>query len=156
MHKINEHYLYAGTIFAHDTPYLVITVLGSCVSVCLWDHVLRIGGINHFQLPLWNGEGLALPKYGNVAIEKLIDRMYSLGSRKKDLKAKIFGGGAVLKKSNGAMNIGERNIITAMDILSEERIPIISSAVGGHYGRKIKFYTETGVVLVKVVKEKSF
>jgi len=48
------------------------------------------------MLPLWNGEGLASPKYGNIAIEKLIERMLYLGSRKANLQAKIFGGGEVI------------------------------------------------------------
>ncbi len=146
-----EHYLYPGTVFVNEKPFMVTTVLGSCVSVCLWDPVLKLGGINHFQLSLWNGDGLATPKYGNIAIEKLITKMQDLGSKKKDIKAKVFGGGAVLSATAKSLNIGEQNIMVALDILQQERIPIISSAVGGNSGRKLRYYTETGVVLVKLV-----
>jgi hypothetical protein len=58
----NAHYLVAGTLFAHEKRYMVTTVLGSCVSVCLWDGILNRVGINHYMLPFWKGDGLASPK----------------------------------------------------------------------------------------------
>ncbi len=145
----NSHYLLAGNLFAHEDPHLVTTVLGSCVSVCLWDSLMRRGGINHFMLPLWNGEGLASPKYGNIAIAKLLERLYDFGSKKGNLRAKVFGGGVVLNVSNPFMNIGERNVQLAEDVLRSEGIPILSADTGGNVGRKIIFHTGTGTVLVK-------
>lgn len=143
------HYLLAGSLFAHEERHLVTTVLGSCVSVCLWDQALRQGGINHFMLPFWNGEGLASPKYGNIAIVKLIEKMLGLGSARRDLRAKVFGGGVVLNVTNPFMNIGERNAQLAEDLLAAENIPILSADTGGNVGRKLIFNTETGVVMVK-------
>lgn len=131
---------------------MVTTVLGSCISVCLWDPVTGTGGINHYMLPLWNGEGLPSPKYGNIAIRKLIDKMLLLGCRKENLKAKVFGGGAVMQTSGGLLNVGERNIMLAEDLLAEESIPIVSKDVGGDYGRKLIFCTASGTVLVKKIK----
>ncbi len=145
----NNHYLLAGSLFVSAEPYVITTVLGSCVSVCLWDSVLRIGGMNHFMLPFWNGEGLASPKYGNIAVAKLLERLQDLGSNKRNLRAKVFGGGVVLNVSNPFMNIGERNIQLAEDLLNEAGIPIISSDTGGKTGRKIIFNTENSIVLVK-------
>lgn len=145
----NQHYLMAGGLFAHGTPHRVTTVLGSCVSVCLWDNSLRMGGINHYMLPFWNGEGLASPRYGNIAIAKLIDRMQELGAEKRNLRAKIFGGGIVLNVENPFMNIGERNIQLAEDLLKNESIPIVSADTGGNVGRKLIFDTGSGMVLVK-------
>ena len=144
-----EHYLYPGNIFASTEPHIVTTVLGSCVSVCLWDSRMHAGGINHYMLPLWNGEGLATPKYGNIAISKLYEKMLSLGCRHKDLRAKIFGGGEVLAVTNAVLNVGERNIIIARDMLKELKISIISSDVGGRTGRKMLFNTSTGSVMLK-------
>ena len=143
------HYLLAGSLFVPAEPHLVTTVLGSCVSVCLWDSALRIGGINHFMLPFWNGEGLASPKYGNIAIAKLLERLQDHGATKRNLRAKIFGGGVVLNVTNTFMNIGERNIQLADDLLKNEGIPIVSADTGGNTGRKIIFNTGTGMVLVK-------
>jgi chemotaxis protein CheD len=143
------HYLMAGNLFVPEEAHLVTTVLGSCVSVCLWDSILRFGGINHYMLPFWNGEGLASPKYGNIATAKLIERLQDLGAQKRNLRAKVFGGGIVLNVKNPFMNIGERNIELAEDQLKSEGIPIVSADTGGNVGRKIIFNTGTGMVLVK-------
>ena len=148
-HRENSHYLIAGALFAHENRHMVTTILGSCVSVCLWDCNRGCGGINHFMLPFWNGEGLASPKYGNIAIAKLIEKMLELGSGKRDLRAKVFGGGVVLNVANPYMNIGERNVLLAESMLRSENIPIISSDTGGNVGRKIIYNTESGIVLVK-------
>ena len=145
----NNHYLLAGNIQVPACAQVITTVLGSCVSVCLWDSVLRIGGMNHYMLPFWNGEGLASPKYGNIAVAKLLERLEDLGSQKRNIRAKIFGGGVVLNVTNPFMNIGERNIQLAEDMLRQENIPIVSADTGGKTGRKVIFHTDSGIVFVK-------
>ncbi|OGW39270.1 MAG: chemotaxis protein CheD [Nitrospirae bacterium GWD2_57_9] len=147
----NSHYLLPGNLFAHQEEYTVLTVLGSCISVCLWDPRRRIGGINHYMLPFWNGEGLASPRFGNIAIIKLLERMLELGADRRSLQAKVFGGGDMLKATSALMNIGQRNIVLAQDLLRDERIPIVSADTGGKHGRKLLFNTQTGVVLVKLL-----
>lgn len=149
----NSHYLLPGNVFAHQDEHRVITVLGSCISVCLWDARRGIGGINHYMLPLWNGEGLASPRFGNIAIGKLIDRMIELGADRNQLQAKVFGGGDMLKATSAFMNIGQRNIVLAEDLLREARIPIVGADTGGKHGRKLVFNTKSGVVLVKLLKQ---
>lgn len=151
--KQSEYFLYPGAIFVHVEPYWVTTILGSCVSVCLWDQKLKIGGINHYLLPFWNGVGLASPKYGNIAIEKLIERMIRLGSRPNNLKAKIFGGAAILERSRNSGHVGLKNIALARKFLKSAGIPIVDSDVGGNLGRKLRFNTVTGVALVKILVE---
>lgn len=150
---INTHYLYPSALFADKEPYLVDTILGSCVAVCLYDTVLKVGGINHYMLPLWNGTGLASPKYGNIAIEKLIEKLLSFGCKKENLNAKIFGGGEVVETQNNMFRIGERNIETAENILKEHKIKITGKSVGGKKGRKIRYNTHTGVVLMKFIEK---
>jgi chemotaxis protein CheD len=145
------HYLYPSAIFASAHPHEVSTVLGSCVSVCLWDTRLKFGGINHFMLPLWNGEGLPTPKFGNIALEKLLEKMQHLGATKSGLVAKVFGGAKQLEKGKSVFNVGEKNIVLAFDLLKEAGIPIISHHVGGEKGRKLKFSTHTGEVLMKLL-----
>ncbi|MFO0752229.1 MAG: chemotaxis protein CheD [Thermodesulfovibrionales bacterium] len=147
-----EHYLYPGMLFASPHPHIVTTVLGSCISVCLWDSFLRAGGINHYMLALWNGEGLPSPKYGNIAIPKLIEKMLGMGCRKENLQAKVFGGAAVIPSSGGLMQVGERNIALAEEMLQEERIPLVSLDVGGHVGRKLLFHSGSGEVFLKRLK----
>jgi chemotaxis protein CheD len=153
MENLPVHFLYPAELFVSKTPYQINTILGSCVAVCLFDPVTQIGGMNHFMLPYWNGQGLASPKYGNIAIEKLVEKMISMGCIKNNLKAKIFGGGEVIETQIVQFHIGTRNIEVAREILEEKKIPIISSSVGGKLGRKIELVTSTGEVRQKYVQK---
>ncbi len=152
-----QYFLYPSSLFASKEPYVVKTILGSCVAICIWDKRLKIGGINHYMLPNWNGNDLASPKYGNIAISKLVDKLITLGSRKEDLVAKIFGGGDMLEgsKGNGYL-IGERNIRMARLVLENKGIPIVASSTGGKRGRKILFFTDTGEVRHKFLEKKVY
>lgn len=150
---IGNYYLYPCNIFAHGMPHLVTTVLGSCISVCLFDSELRIGGMNHYMLPLWNGEGLASPRYGNIAITKLVEKLEGFGCKRRKLSAKVFGGGDVIGISRGILSVGERNIIIAKDMLAELKIPIVAIDVGGSKGRRIVFNSGTGQVLMKRLRK---
>lgn len=145
---INKHFLFPGTIFAEPHEYQISTVLGSCVAVCLWDHIACRGGMNHIMLPLWNGEGLATPKYGNIAMEKLLGKVLSIGCHREHLVAKVFGGANVSGTGLEVFMIGDRNITLALEMLEEFRIPVVAKDVGGRVGRKIVMNTATGVVLV--------
>lgn len=106
------------------------------------------------MLPLWNGEGLETPRYGNVAIPKLIDEMIRRGSVKEDLVAKIFGGGKLLGESVSLFHIGERNISVAYRLLTESGVSVIAASTGGNKGRKILFNTQTGEVLQQYINPK--
>lgn len=143
------YYLHPGIVFAPEQPHLVTTVLGSCIAVCLWDPQLRIGGINHYLLPLWNGDGLATPRYGNVAIALLIDKLMAHGCRPSRLVAKIFGGAAMWHGRETAYLIGERNASFARRCLAEQNIAVMAADVGGDGGRKIIFDTGNGGVLLR-------
>lgn len=143
----SKHFLHPCTIFAHRDEHWVSTILGSCISVCLWDPKLCLGGINHYMLPLWNGEGLATPKYGNIAVEKLVEKMLTLGSRRDRMLAKIFGGAQIFRGEGAYLGVGDRNILVAQEILSRHRIQLVASDVGGSRGMKILFNTRTGSVL---------
>lgn len=147
------HFLYPSALFVRRNPHIVTTVLGSCVAVCLFDRVRKIGGINHYMLPLWNGRGLASPKYGNIAIEKLVQSMLEVGCSRSNLDAKIFGGGEVLDLKNTSFDIGNRNIKIAFDTMAEYNIPIVAKSVGGNLGRKLLYNTGTGGVKQKYVQK---
>jgi chemotaxis protein CheD len=147
-----KHYLYPSAIFASKTPTQVTTVLGTCVAVCLFDPFTNIGGINHFMLPLWKGEGLASPKYGDIAIDRLLQKMLSLGAGRSNLQAKMFGGVSRAADSS-VYNIGGRNIQLAHIYLDQLGIPVLAKHVGGDLPRKVLFSTHTGEVLMKVLKK---
>ncbi|WP_005038360.1 chemotaxis protein CheD [Holophaga foetida] len=141
------HFLFPCALFAHRQEHGVTTILGSCVSVCLVDPELGIGGINHYMLPLWNGVGLPTPRFGNVAIDKLVERMLFLGCRKEKLVAKVFGGAQVIAGEMQQFSVGERNVVLAMEMLDYHGIPVIAQSVGGLQGMKICFNTRSGQVL---------
>ena len=145
----DQAYLHAGFITVHAAPTWITTVLGSCVAVCLYDGSIGLGGMNHYQLALWNGVGLASPRYGNVAIDRLVQKMESLGGERERMRAKVFGGASVLGGAQDSLRIGARNIEIAWDHLQRLNIPIVASDVGGQLGRKVKFDTQTGVAKVK-------
>ncbi len=147
---IKKHYLNQGMIFVSTNECIITTVLGSCIAVCLWDPASGIGGMNHYMLPLWNGDGLPSPRYGNIAITKLIDKMITAGCSKENLKAKVFGGAEILHITKSMqLSVGMQNIMLADDLLSREGIPVISIDVGGNCGRKIDFNTKEGIVRLK-------
>jgi chemotaxis protein CheD len=143
------HYLHPGNICAPKQPHQVTTVLGSCIAVCLWDQQLCIGGINHYLLPLWNGEGLPTPRYGNVAIPLLIEKLQEHGCLQSRMVAKIFGGATMWQGNETAFSVGDRNASFARRFLAELNIPIQAADVGGDFGRKIIFDTGSGVVLLR-------
>lgn len=151
-----QHFLYPSSFFASREPYVVKTVLGSCVAVCLWDKRLHFGGINHYMLPTWSGNDLASPKYGNIAIDKLIEKMRCMGSRMEDLQAKVFGGGELLDVGGDKPStmIGERNIQMACLLLESYKIPIVAKSLGGKRGRKILYFTDTGEVRHKFLEKR--
>ena len=146
-------FILPGNVYASKSQYQLSTILGSCVSVCIWDKELKIGGMNHFMLPFWNGQGLASPKYGNIAIEKLIQRMKSFGSNEENMLAKVFGGGRIIQNTMNSFNIGERNIEIAYEILKEKNISVIKASTGGERGRKIIFDTFTFEIYHKFIEK---
>lgn len=152
LEQTDSIYLYPAALVAPTAPTIVHTILGSCVSVCLFDPTTKLGGINHYMLPLWNGQGLASPKFGNIAIEKLHQKMINNGASQKNIIAKVFGGGEVLVTLNSHFNVGLRNIEVAIEILESLRIPVIAQSTGGKNGRKLIFNTGTGEVSQRYVK----
>jgi chemotaxis protein CheD len=114
--------------------------------------VQRIGGINHYLLPFWVGNGLASPRFGNVAVQRLIEKLLALRSQKQNLQAKLFGGACVLEAFRGRENhLGMKNVEVARKLLEVEGVPVIGEDVGGRQGRKLIFHTDEGTALVKLL-----
>lgn len=153
---MQSHFLLPGTIFVSQEEAEITTILGSCVAVCLWDPITKIGGMNHYLLPLWNGEGLPTPKYGNVAIPKLLQKVKEMGANMSTLQAKVFGGAAVLEVVNqrsSILNVGQRNIEIAFEELEKNKIKIVNYDVGGELGRKIVMFTTSFEVRLKRINK---
>lgn len=144
---ISTHYLLQpGYIFVPDQSVSISTVIGSGVSVCIFDRKKRIGGMNHFQFPYIAVKGRTTALYGNIATIALIKMILAHESKKKHLEAQIFGGAHNPRKNEA--DIGKENIKIARQILSKGKIPVISEDVGGEKGRKVVFNTHTNEIAV--------
>jgi len=157
--RLNQCYaakIIPGEYYVSKEGELVTTVLGSCVSACVWDVKVKLGGMNHFMLPdagsnnewgSWNKTPVdAAARYGSVAMERLINTILKYGGRKENLEIKIFGGGRVL---NIDSDVGERNIEFVENYAKKEGFTIKSRDVGGSHPRKVNFYPGDGRVYVK-------
>jgi chemotaxis protein CheD len=149
----NSHFLHAGQVCVSARSESIVLILGSCVAVCIWDPINAIGGATHYLLPAWDGRGTSSPRYGNVAIPSLLQKLADAGAGREQLRAKVFGGGCLfnIMRDGGANkdHLGNRNVEIAREILAKGRIPVVFSDVGGNRGKKVIFRTDTGESLVR-------
>ena len=140
-----------GEFYVTINDEIISTVLGSCISACIRDRKLGIGGMNHFMLPssgdvdLVNA-GSAAARYGNVAMEHLINAILKTGGRRENLEVKIFGGGKILTNMT---DIGLRNIEFARIYIQTEGMLLTSEDVGDIYPRKVVYHPASGKAFVK-------
>jgi chemotaxis protein CheD len=135
---------------------MVVTVLGSCVSACIWDPLLRIGGMNHFMLPE-SGSDVPADKsmrYGSFAMEELLNDLLRRGAKRNNLEIKVFGGGNVLPgMGNSSMPIGDRNSDWVRRYLRDEGLPLAAEDLGGIHPRRIHFFPRMGKVIRLFLKK---
>lgn len=146
-----------GEFYISRSGEMIVTVLGSCVSACIRDKQLGVGGMNHFMLPIqsgdssaaWSGDGMAA-RYGNWAMEYLINEILKLGGTRRNLEIKVFGGGNVLKNMT---DVGQRNIDFVRKYIYEENFDVIAEDLGGEYARKVLYFPDTGAVKIRKIRE---
>ncbi len=141
-----EAILWAGDIVAEPTPIRMSTVLGSCVSVCLFDSERQLGGMNHYLVP--RGGKAAI--HGDWATAALIERMAELGSPRRSLVAKVFGGGSPLRLENEEYAVGRANVALAHEVLAAHGIPIVAERVEHCGGLRLYFESWTGTVWLRL------
>lgn len=136
--------------WAVESERPISTLLGSCVAVCLYDPVFRLGGMNHFLLPskrAGNSEDSGALLAGDHAMETLLNAMLAKGARKERLVAKAFGGGNIV--SSILTSIGDRNAEFALEWLAGKGIPLCASDFGGEWSRKVICVPQTGEVFCR-------
>ena len=133
---------------SNSSAMVMTTILGSCVSICMYDEDVGAGGMNHFLLPGDPSKTSSGNKYGVHAMEIMINELLKLGAQKTALKAKVFGGAQM---AANLMNIGEQNGAFARGFLHDESIPIISESLGGTQARRIRFWPGTGAAQQMIV-----
>jgi chemotaxis protein CheD len=150
-----------GEFYATADGTAITTLLGSCVSVCLFDRGSGVGGMNHFMLPqILQGSNatrcsdprktgcsaVCSSRYGACAMRHLLQKLEFLGASRNRLEAKLFGAGRVMA---GVTDIGEKNADFAMGYLEELKIPVVASDLGKTCPRKVFFFPATGRAIIK-------
>ncbi|TYQ16672.1 UNVERIFIED_CONTAM: chemotaxis protein CheD [Acetivibrio alkalicellulosi] len=144
MNIAENYFLQPGYIFVSREEHKINTVLGSCVSVCLWDKGENFGGMNHYIYAIdKNSERTA--RFGNISIPYMISIMKNMGAKMSNITAHIVGGGYNPLLSP---EVGEGNTKIAEEILNKNKIKIATWDVGGQTGRKVVFNNKTGEIIV--------
>lgn len=131
-----------------DPEEVLVTVLGSCVAACIRDPLMNIGGMNHFMLAHshsggW-GEDSKSTRFGNFAMEKLINELIKAGCARERMEIKVFGGGNVTDTSNA---IGTDNAEFVLRYLAAEGLRCAAQDLGGSYPRRIHYHAATGKIV---------
>ena len=147
-----------GEFYVTKNRELISTVLGSCISACIWDTIMGVGGMNHFMLPGkndshgsqgWQNNASYTCRYGNWAMEYLINEILKNGGNRKNLKCKIFGGGKIISTMT---DVGEGNIEFVDSYLQNEEISVVAQDVGGPWPRKVFFDPNSGKARIKKLR----
>lgn len=148
--------IYPGEFYVSVGAEYISTILGSCVSIVLYDKIMHIGGMNHFILAkdgkLASDTTGNIGRFGEYAIELLINEMVKKGSKKRNWEAKIFGGSNVFNMADADNRVGAVNIKFAYDYLMREGIKIVASDTGGIQPRKIFYDPQSSKIWLKRIR----
>lgn len=145
-----------GELAVSNQPSAVLTCLGvgSCVALCAFDPVTKIGGVAHIVLPHGdNANGNSPSKYANFAVPALLKEISRHGGEKSRLVIKVVGGAQMSTAFgfDGTFKIGERNVQEILSSLEREGISVFAMDTGGTKGRTVRMYLDTGKVVVQSV-----
>lgn len=145
-----------GEFYVSSQQEMLTTVLGSCVSACIHDPRMRMGGMNHFMLPEpvgerdgWTSTVGRAARYGSDAMEQLINALLIAGCQRGDLQVKIFGGGRVLARLT---DVGQRNIEFVQRYIATEKLNLVASDLGDVYPRQVQFFPDSGRARVRLLR----
>ena len=146
-----------GEFYVTKHSEVLTTVVGSCVSACIYDPSIGLGGMNHFMLPTgkippdrWENTAVsAANRYGNYAMEHVINDILKYGGRRERLQVKLFGGGQIISSMAA---VGQQNIEFVRHYVLNEGLHLVASDLGDMYPRKLLFYPKKGLVRVKKLR----
>lgn len=129
---------------------VIATLLGSCVSACIWDPVQGIGGMNHVLFSDQTANAAQVFGHGVNGMELLINGLLRLGADRRRLQAKVFGGAKMI---SGLSEEGARNGTFVVEFLANEGIPRVGTDLGGTRARRVEFWPGTGRARLKYVED---
>lgn len=154
MPPLKRYFITNGQFLITTVAAEIYTVLGSCVSVCLWDKQRKMGGMNHYLMPGSRETHSGDPDQGHSSTSMLIRSMLNRGASIDNMEAKIFGGCNSWASSDQTIfSVGHRNVAVADELLKDAGIQITARHTGGYSGRKIIFNTGTGKVKMFVLSK---
>ncbi|HHB81128.1 MAG TPA: chemotaxis protein CheD [Aliiroseovarius sp.] len=130
---------------------MIATLLGCCVSACLWDPVRQIGGMNHVLFADETRDAANQFGHGVNGMELLINNLLQQGALRGRLRAKVFGGASMIA---GLSSAGEKNGAFVVDFLAREGIAYVGGDLGGTLARRLEFWPTTGRARIKMVNKK--
>ena len=137
---------------ARGKEVLATYALGSCIGLCIYDNVTKVGGLLHAMLPEARNKNYSTNpyRYVDTGVEELLKAMCARGANMRRMKAKLVGGAKMFhfKTTVDEDHIGARNVNRVHEILSEQKIPIEWEVTGGEVSRTIRFLPETGKVTI--------
>ncbi|WP_087022033.1 chemotaxis protein CheD [Thaumasiovibrio subtropicus] len=158
-HKRHVVKVMPGGVYITQEHEIICTGLGSCIAACMWDAERQVGGMNHFMLPFddkydlehWHATEIVstASRYGNYAMEMLINQLLSAGASRDRLQLKLFGGAQMMGKT---ALIGDKNIEFARSFVETEHFPLVAQDLGGMDPRKVMFDPLTGQAWVKRIR----
>lgn len=148
-----------GEFYVSKQGEMITTVLGSCISACIRDPIVGVGGMNHFMLPVdrrTKSQRSAIDlnvasRYGDFAMEMMINEILKAGGKRKNLEVKLFGGGRVVRQIR-SVDIGKQNIDFAHNYLAFEGLGLVAEDTGGDYPRKVNYFSDSGRVMLRKLK----
>lgn len=148
-----EKFVKMSEIYVTKSPYLIKTVVGSCIALCIWDSHCRIGGMGHIMLPESNGDPKAPPgKYADIAVKSLISTMIDEGSSITNMLAACVGGASMFQNHQNKFEpVGKKNYRTVKKELMYFGIPIVTEAVGGISGRRVEMNCTSGAITISTL-----
>ncbi|QXT41182.1 chemotaxis protein CheD [Gymnodinialimonas ceratoperidinii] len=139
-----------GQVVATAAPSQILTtILGSCISACMRDPVLRLGGMNHFLLPGDDPRKSNSIRYGARSMEELINALLRKGAARDRLEVWLFGGADLLRMGTG---VGEANCAFATAFVETEGFSLRGTDLGGSRGRRVRFCPYTGEISIRLMQ----
>lgn len=140
-------FLRPGEFHASRRPVMTETLVGSCVTVCLYNTKEGFGAMNHFLRDRPKDESDSqIGAYGTSATRQIVKAMLKIDAEPRHYRAAVFGGATVLRTPSADGAIGQANVAAALEVLKSAGIRVVRQEVGGSRGRRVRFNTQTGEI----------
>lgn len=149
--NMDKVFIGPGEFYLSREPLVIVTALGSCVAIIMYNEIKKISAIAHCVFPEYtvnfnNKKEYSSYKYVDTAIQSMINSLHNVKVKKEEIKVKLFGGAEQYNEGRRNLSVGRMNVDSAINLLKKEGLQVVSSDVGGNAGRKIILFTQTGDV----------